>query len=162
LSHSPDFGHQCEDRQAPGLFGEIKRFRVRRGRVLRLWLPSPRRTAPPTSNAPHLMVTYRRAEEVTAQELATSGYGRYCCKSHRGTARPGKFGNNRIRMAGSVNQNSRFDLGVRKVFFIPAPKIVLQQYRPEAADLCVASKVGRYPGYTGRPANDHFCRSTIG
>jgi hypothetical protein len=33
-------------------------------------------------------------------------------------------------MAGSVNQNSRFDLGVRKVFFIPAPKIVLQQYRP--------------------------------
>jgi hypothetical protein len=36
-------------------------------------------------------------------------------------------------MAGSVNQNSRFDLGVRKVFFIPAPKIVLQQYRPLAA-----------------------------
>jgi hypothetical protein len=35
-------------------------------------------------------------------------------------------------MAGSVNQNSRFDLGVRKVFFIPAPKIVLQQYRPQA------------------------------
>jgi hypothetical protein len=44
-------------------------------------------------------------------------------------------------MAGSVNQNSRFDLGARKVFFIPAPKIVLQQspkivlqqYRPVAA-----------------------------
>jgi hypothetical protein len=30
--------------------------------------------------------------------------GRYCCKSPRGAARPGKFGNNRIRMAGSVNQ----------------------------------------------------------
>jgi hypothetical protein len=38
-------------------------------------------------------------------------------------------------MAGSVNQNSRFDLGGRKLFFVPAPKIVLQQYRPEAADL---------------------------
>jgi hypothetical protein len=36
-------------------------------------------------------------------------------------------------MAGSVNQNSRFDLGARKVFSIPAPKIVLQQYRPIAA-----------------------------
>jgi hypothetical protein len=42
-------------------------------------------------------------------------------------------------MAGSVNQNSRFDLGVRKVFFIPAPKIVLQQYRP-IADSCTAAK----------------------
>jgi alpha/beta hydrolase fold len=34
-------------------------------------------------------------------------------------------------MAGFVNQNSRFDLGARKLFFVPAPKIVLQQYRPE-------------------------------
>jgi hypothetical protein len=33
-------------------------------------------------------------------------------------------------MAGSVNQNSRFDLGARKLFFVPPPKIVLQQYRP--------------------------------
>jgi len=33
-------------------------------------------------------------------------------------------------MAGSVNQNSRFDLGARKLFFVPASKIVLQQYRP--------------------------------
>src|SRR5215469_11533943 len=61
-----------------------------------------------------------------------SVYGRYCCKSPRGAARPGKFGNNRIRMAGSVNQNSRFDLGARKLFFVPAPKIVLQQNRPDA------------------------------
>ena len=48
-----------------------------------------------------------------------------CCKSRRGVARPGKFGNNRSRMAGSVNQNFRFDLGARKLFFVPAPKIVL-------------------------------------
>jgi hypothetical protein len=34
-------------------------------------------------------------------------------------------------MAGFVNQNSRFDLGARKLFFVPAPKIVLQQYRPD-------------------------------
>jgi len=34
-------------------------------------------------------------------------------------------------MAGSVNQNSRFDLGARKLFFVPASKIVLQQYRPD-------------------------------
>jgi hypothetical protein len=58
--------------------------------------------------------------------------GRCCCKSPRGGARPGKFDNNRIRMTGSVNQNSRFDLGARKLFFVPAPKIVLQQYRPNA------------------------------
>jgi len=58
--------------------------------------------------------------------------GRYCCKSPRGAARPGKFGNNRIRMVGSVNQNSRFDLGARKLFFVPAPKIVLQQNRPSS------------------------------
>jgi hypothetical protein len=45
-------------------------------------------------------------------------------------ARPGKFGNNRIRIAGSVNQNSQFDRWARKLFFVPAPKIVLQQYRP--------------------------------
>jgi len=32
-------------------------------------------------------------------------------------------------MAGFVNQNYRFDLGARKLFFVPAPKIVLQQYR---------------------------------
>jgi hypothetical protein len=37
-----------------------------------------------------------------------------------------------IRMTGSVDQNSRFDLGARKLFFVPAPKIVLQQYRPDA------------------------------
>jgi hypothetical protein len=55
--------------------------------------------------------------------------GRYCCKSPRGATRPGKFGNNRIRMAGSVNQNFRFDLGARKLFFVSAPKIVLQQNR---------------------------------
>src|SRR5215469_2430502 len=67
-----------------------------------------------------------------------SVYGRYCCKSPRGAARPGKFGNNRIRMTGSVNQNSRFELGERKLFFVPAPKIVLQQYRPTSADLHVA------------------------
>jgi len=35
-----------------------------------------------------------------------------------GAARPGKFGDNRIRMAGSVNQNFRFDLGARKLFFV--------------------------------------------
>jgi hypothetical protein len=57
--------------------------------------------------------------------------GRYCCKSPRGTTRPGKFGNNRIRIAGSVNHNSRFDPWARKLFFVPAPKIVLQQYRPK-------------------------------
>jgi hypothetical protein len=62
-----------------------------------------------------------------------SAIGRYCCKSPRGAARPGKFGNNRIRIAGSVNQNSRFDPWARKLFFVPAPKIVLQQYRPCAA-----------------------------
>jgi hypothetical protein len=50
-------------------------------------------------------------------------------------ARPGKFGNNRIRMAGSVNQNLRFDLGARKLFFVPAPEIVLQQYRPRADEI---------------------------
>src|SRR5215831_15786426 len=63
-------------------------------------------------------------------------FGGYCCKSPRGAARRGKFGNSsRIRMAGSVHRNSRFDLGARKLFFVPAPKIVLQQYRPKAADL---------------------------
>jgi hypothetical protein len=36
-------------------------------------------------------------------------------------------------MAGSVNQNFRFDLGARKMFFVPAPKIVLQQNRPNSA-----------------------------
>jgi len=35
-------------------------------------------------------------------------------------------------MAGSVNQNSQFDLGARKLFFVPASKTVLQQYRPRA------------------------------
>jgi len=35
-------------------------------------------------------------------------------------------------MAGSVNQNTRFDLAARKLFFVPASKIVLQQYRPDA------------------------------
>jgi hypothetical protein len=33
-----------------------------------------------------------------------------------------------------VNQNSRFDPWARKLFFVPAPKIVLQQYRPIATD----------------------------
>ena len=68
-----------------------------------------------------------------AEALSGSASGRYCCKSPRGAARPGKFGNNRIRIAGSVNQNSRFDPWARKLFFVPAPKIVLQQYRPISA-----------------------------
>src|SRR5215467_5831807 len=50
----------------------------------------------------------------------------------RGAARPGKFGNNRIRIVRSVNQNSRFDPCARKLFFVPSPKIVLQQYRPDS------------------------------
>jgi hypothetical protein len=58
-------------------------------------------------------------------------------------------------MAGSVNQNSRFDLGVRKVFFIPAPKIVLQQYRPTSADLRGAQVVS-YVTYRRR-ANRATC-----
>jgi hypothetical protein len=57
---------------------------------------------------------------------------RYCCKSLREAARPWKFDNNRIRIAGSVNQNSQFGLRARKLFFIPGPKILLQQYRPGA------------------------------
>src|SRR6266478_10214821 len=71
----PNFGHQCEDRQPPGLFGDVKRFRVRRGRVLRLWLPSHDGPLLPPARRRTLLVTYRRAEEVTEQELATSGYG---------------------------------------------------------------------------------------
>src|SRR5262245_38437132 len=31
--------------------------------------------------------------------VVTAAPGRYCCKSPRGEARPGKFGNNRIRIA---------------------------------------------------------------
>jgi hypothetical protein len=72
----------------------------------------------------------RRWRRLLAFCRATAALGRYCCKSPRGTARPGKFGNNRIRIVGSVNQISRFDPWARKLFFVPAPKIVLQQYRP--------------------------------
>src|SRR5262249_17467294 len=82
--------------------------------------------------------------------VQTSPYGRYCCKSPRGAARPGKFGNNRIRIAGSVNQNSRFDLRARKLFFVPASKIVLQQYRPTSADLRGAPKSSAYLRYYRR------------
>jgi len=32
------------------------------------------------------------------RRLETSPWGRYCCKSPRGVARPGRFGNNRIRI----------------------------------------------------------------
>jgi hypothetical protein len=39
--------------------------------------------------------------------VGTSESGRFCCKSLRGAARPGKFGNNRIRIVGSVNQMIR-------------------------------------------------------
>jgi len=55
-------------------------------------------------------------------------------------------------MAGSVNQNFRFDLGARKMFFVPTPKIVLQQYRPSASVRCAAAifPESDVDGVTGR------------
>jgi hypothetical protein len=58
-----------------------------------------------------------------------TGVDRYCCKSPREAVRPGKLGNSRLRMAGSVNQNSQFGPDARKPFFVRGPKISLQQYR---------------------------------
>ena len=90
------------------------------------------------------------------RRLETPPWGRYCCKSPRGVARPGRFGNNRIRIADSVNQNFRFDLDARKLFFVPAPKNVLQQYRPhvEVASPSMHPRRSLYAAYAALRPTD--------
>ena len=53
-------------------------------------------------------------------------------QNSREAARPGKFANNRIRLAESKNQNSQFGRGGRKLFYVPGPKKVLQHIPPDS------------------------------
>ena len=54
------------------------------------------------------------------------------CKRRRCPARRAKTGNNRIQTTAFVNQYFLFPRNAGKVFFAPASKIFLQQYRPGA------------------------------
>jgi hypothetical protein len=71
----------------------------------------------------------------------TDAVGRLCCKSRRYLVRSRKTGNIGIRRIEFLNQNSLFGLDLRKVFFAPGLKIVLQHYRP-TTDSCAAAKLG--------------------
>jgi hypothetical protein len=79
---------------------------------------------------------------------AMSALCRYCCKSRRCPARRAKTGNNRIQTTAFVNQYFLSHRNAGKVFFAPASKIILQQYRP-IADIPAALPNVRFWGNSG-------------
>ena len=98
---------------------------------------------------------------VAGRAVGASESDRYCCKSPRGAARPGKFGNNRIRTAGSVNQNSRFRSRCEKIVLRSSTKnrfaTISAPCRRNPA-LVEMSAVGTRPEMAGARPDRRCCR----